>query len=70
MMASDRKLIMQLQKAIEDADFIIKRQNEEIRELTEKCDFLDSIIDDKKYEIGRLKYRVNKLQKMVGAENG
>ena len=69
-MASDRKLILQLQKAIEDANFTIKRQNAEIRELTEKCDFLDSIIDEKKNEIRRLKYQVNKLQKKVGAESG
>ena len=67
---SDRETILQLQKAVKDADFIIKRQNEEIQELTKRCDSLKVIIDGKKYEIKRLKYKVRRLQERLGEENG
>ena len=67
---SDRETILQLRKAVKDAEFIIKRQNEEIEELTKKCDSLKSVIDGKRYEIKRLKYKVKKLQERLGVNNG
>ena len=59
---SDRETILRLQKALIESEFIIKRQNNEIEELTKKRDSLESIIDEKRYEIKRLKYKVKKLQ--------
>ena len=58
------------EKEAETLNFIIKRQNEEIREMKEECEALNRIIDDMKYEIGRLKYQVNKYKKMAGGESG
>ena len=60
---TDRLTILQLQKSIENANFIIKRQNAEIERLKEECDSLRCTIDDKNYAMARLEYRVNKLQK-------
>ena len=58
------------EKDAKTLSFIIKRQNEEIRELKEKCEALNRIVDNKKYEIGRLKYQVNKYKKMAGGDSG
>lgn len=67
---SNREEIQRLQKAIKDSKHIIQRQNNEISMLKEKCDALDSVIKDKNRAIGRLRYRVTKLQKMVGETDG
>lgn len=63
---SSRDTIRALEKDVKTSEFIIKRQNEEIKKLTEECDRLTCIISDKKNEIRRLKYQVNKYKEKVG----
>lgn len=66
---SNRETIQCLQKAVDNFNYIVRRQNEEIRELNKQCETLNRIIDDKKDEIRRLKYQVKKYQKMAGVED-
>lgn len=66
---TDRLTILQLQKELKNAQFTIQRQNVEIERLKEKCDSLDLVIDNKKNEIRRLKYRVNKLENYDAARD-